>query len=158
MNIQIHITLEDGTIGVRGPYSESNNSQYRSLGGKFSNGKWTLPDNDTTRKTLAELFGERSEEVEVLAPAESCTGKYGTIVQLGGYVLAQRRGRDSRVEMPSGVSLAAGRFRSSGGSVKNPRVSLDDDVIFRVCVRKSFADSMKLQLVTSIPEAEKLTV
>jgi antitoxin component HigA of HigAB toxin-antitoxin module len=141
---QIEIEVTESGVSVTGPYSESNNTVYRSLGGKFAGGHWTLPDNQTTRETLAELFGTKSEIVEVLVPRDATTG--GKIAQIGGYVLASRRGRDYRVEMPDGVSLAAGHFRSSGGSVKNPSVSLDSDVVFRLSCRWSFAESHGLEI------------
>ncbi len=112
--MQVKIEVIEGTVHVVGPYSTENNDVWRSLGGKFTGGRWVLPDNETTRQKIAAMFGTKSEEVEVLVPNERLTD--GEIVQIGGYVLAQRRGRDSRVEMPDGVSLAAGYFPSSRAS------------------------------------------
>lgn len=137
--MQTTITPQDGAITIRGPYSESNNRTWRELGGKFSGGAWQLPDNETTRNKVAELFGTKSEVIEILVPADKATGT--DILQIGGYVLAQRRGRDSRVEMPPGVSLAFGRFPASGGSVKNPRVAADATTLFRLHCRQSFAEA-----------------
>ena len=82
--------------------------------------------------------------MDVLVPYDKITLS-GKIAQIGGYVLASRRGRDARVEMPEGVSLAAGKFRSSGGSVKNPSVSLDSDTVFLLTCRASFADAAGLK-------------
>ena len=144
MKPQTRIEAQDGKINITGPYSEVNNSAWRSLGGKFSGGSWSLPDNDTTRATVAGMFGAKSDTVEVLVPYDKLT-THGKIVQVGGYVLASRRGRDSRVDTPEGVSLAAGKLRSSGGSVKNPSVSLDYDVVFRLTCRKAFAEAAGLE-------------
>jgi hypothetical protein len=144
--MQTTITPLDNKITVSGPYSEENNRVWRELGGKFGNGSWTLPDTGTSRARLAELFGSKSEEVSVLVPYDRIPVK-GATCQIGGYVLASRRGRDYRVQMPDGVSLAAGTFRSSGGSVKNPSVSLDNDAVFRLRCRRSFAEANNLESV-----------
>lgn len=142
--MQVKIEVIEGTVHVVGPYSTENNDVWRSLGGKFTGGRWVMPDNETTRQKIAAMFGTKSEEVEVLVPNERLTD--GEIVQIGGYVLAQRRGRDSRVEMPDGVSLAAGYFPSSGGSMKHPRVGIGEGNVFRLKCRRSFAEANGLEL------------
>ena len=136
--MQTQITVADGAIIIAGPYSPDNNQDYRECGGKFRDGAWRLPDNPSSRGTVAALFGERSDEVEVLVPAALVSD--GPVVQFRGYVLASRGGRDWRVRMPDGVSLEAGGFSGFGGSVKHPRVALSDDVVFRLRCRKAFAD------------------
>jgi len=148
--MQTTITPLDNKITLSGPYSEENNRVWRELGGKFGNGSWMLPDNDTARARIVELFGAKSDEVDALVPYDKIPTK-GSICQIGGYVLAQRRGRDYRVQMPDDVSLATGTFRSSGGSVKNPSVSLDYDVVFRLRCRRSFAEANGLEIATSSP-------
>lgn len=149
-NMQTKIELIDGTVIVQGPFSAINNEIYRSLGGKFSEGAWHLPDNDTTRTKVVDLFGTKSEEIEALVPA-SAVGD-GQIVQVGGYVLASRRGRDWRVQLADGVSLAAGQFSSSGGSMKSPRVNVSSEIVFRLRCRKSFAESRGLVLAQDTAE------
>lgn len=144
IDMQTQITVMDGKIVVSGPYSESNNARYRSLGGKFSGGNWVLPDNDSVRAALAEMYGTKSDPVEVLVPLEKAEGR--DILQIGGYVLAQRRGRDWRVQMPDGVSLASGSFPASGGSMKHPMVNASNDTVFRLVVRSEFAAKMGLDV------------
>lgn len=146
--MQTQIQVQDGKIIITGPYSEDNNRQWRELGGKFAGGNWVLPDNDTTRAKVAERFGAKSDEVDVLVPASKL--RDGQIVQIGGYVLAQRRGRDYRVQMPDDVSLSGGSFSSSGGSVKNPRVSLGSDIVFRLRCRGSFAEANGLEIASAL--------
>ena len=141
------INVNDGKIIITGPYSTDNNKIWKELGGKFAGGNWVIPDNDTARTRIAEMFGAKSEEVDVLVPYEKIPHSYGQIVQIGGYVLAERRGRDYRVQMPDNVSLAAGSFHSSGGSVKNPSVALDSNVVFRLRCRRSFAEANGLEIV-----------
>jgi hypothetical protein len=148
--MQTTINVNDGKIIITGPYSEDNNKVWKELGGKFAGGNWVLPDNDTARARIVELFGAKSDEVDALVPYDKIPTK-GSICQIGGYVLAQRRGRDYRVQMPNDVSLAAGTFRSSGGSVKNPSVALDYDVVFRLRCRRSFAEANSLEIATASP-------
>lgn len=157
--MQTEIKIENGTICIRGPFSADNNIVYRSAGGKFSGGCWLLPDTDTNRAKIVELFGERSDEVDALVPANKCGD--GQQVQIGGYVLAERRERDWIVKMPDGVSLESGEFTSSGGSVKNPRVNVRSGMVFRLRCRQSFAERKGLDLAenkTQIPEAERLAI
>lgn len=152
--MQIKIEVTDGKILVTGPYSPSNNQLWRDLGGKFSNGSWVLPDNDTTREVIANQFGAKSEEVDAFVDYSLSLVSDGPIAQIGGYVLAQRQSRDSHVQMPSGVSLAAGSFPSSGGSVKNPHLAASDDLVFRLRCRRSFAEKCNLK-IAPLPEEYK---
>lgn len=145
--MQTQITINDGRIHIRGPYSDSNNATWRSLGGKFSVGAWEIPDNETTRGKIAKMFGSKSDIITALVPGNKIRS-YGSIEQIGGYVLAQRRSRDSAVQMPNGVSLHAGIFRRWGGSVKNPSVALDSDVVFALQCRRSFAEVNGLEIST----------
>ena len=148
--MQAHIEAVDGKIKITAPYSELNNESWRTLGGKLSSGSWLIPDNDTSRKVIAELFGTKSNDVEVFIPYDMIKID-GSIIQFKGYVLAQRRFRDSKVRMPDGVSLAQGKFTSSGGSVKNPRVNINSEMIFRVSVRESFAKLYNLLITDTTP-------
>lgn len=155
MTTQVTITPDAGQIQIRGPYSTSNNDAWRALGGKYSQGAWHLPDNSTTRETVAQLFGCKSELIEVLVPLARADGSQ--TLQIGGYVLASRRSRDSRAEMPDGVSLAAGSLPRSGGSVKSPRVAADADTVFRLTCRVSFAQANGLQPAAE-PEAPTIEI
>ncbi len=143
--MQTKIEVTGGTVVVTGPFSESNNEQYRALGGKFTGGAWRLPDNDNVRQHIAELFGSASDLVDVEVPLDSSVGKHTR--QIGGYVLASRRGRDYPVRMPDGVSLISGSFPERGGSVKNPRVCADASTVFRLTCRESFAVARGLKVV-----------
>lgn len=135
-----------GMIAVKSVYSERNNSFFRTIEGKWYPHLyvWAFPDSMTARSILADLFGEKSEDVEVLVPYEVIDLRHGPIVQVGGYVLASRRGRDDRVMVPDGVYLEEGKFASSGGSRANPSVGLDSGMVFRLVCRQSFASRYNL--------------
>lgn len=141
---QVTINITSDTIVVVGPYSEKNNDTWRSLGGKFRNGAWHLPDNETARTEIAAMFGKRSEDVQALVPSSIL--KDGKTIQIGGYVLARRRYRDSPVTLENGVTLARGAFSQRGGSVKSPSISLDSDVIFVLTCRQAFAEANNLEI------------
>ena len=55
--MQVKIEVIEGTVHVVGPYSTDNNDVWRSLGGKFTGGRWVLPDNETVRKKIAAIVG-----------------------------------------------------------------------------------------------------
>lgn len=143
MNSQISISIDNNTITVVSPYSAVNNVAFRELGGKFADGAWRLPDNDSSRSRLAELFGSKSDEVDALVSADTL---YGDVHQVGGYVLAERRGRDWAVRLATGVSLASGGFPSSGGSRANPSVSAHSGTVYRLRCRRSFAEAHGLEI------------
>ena len=147
MKTQIEINVTSNGIQVTGPFSAANNTRYRELGGKFQGGSWMLPDNETSRLAVSEMFGSKSELVQVLIPDDIARGgDTGATVQYCGYVLASRRGRDYRVQMPEGVSLAEGSFPSSGGSMKNPSVNAASGTVYRLICRRSFAEQNNLQI------------
>jgi len=56
---------------------------------------------------------------------------------IGGYILASRKGRDSRADIIE--TLVSGKIPSGGGSVKNPSVNASDDCVFELDVRKDWA-------------------
>ncbi len=147
--MQTKIEVYDGKIQIVGPYSDLNNQVYRELGGKFNRETvaWELPDNETSRQKIAELFGTKSPVGEYLVPVshKSVVGKQ--TLQIGGYVLASRKGRDWPVKFADGVSLYSGEIPSSGGSVKNPRVDASFDTVFRLKCRSVFAEAHGLQPV-----------
>src|SRR5262249_34583730 len=53
------------------------------------------------------------------AAAAHAGSGYETVLELGGRVLAQRPGRDDRVQLGEGVVVVAGGFPARGGSAKN---------------------------------------
>ena len=45
--MQVKIEVIEGTVHVVGLYSTENNDVWRRLGGKFTGGRWVMPDNET---------------------------------------------------------------------------------------------------------------
>ena len=149
METQIEINIEDGKITITGPFSGTNNEIYRKIGGKFVEGRWFIPDSQPAREKIAELFGAKSEIVTIAVPADSVVeNKYhGGRIQVGGYVIASRRRKDSEVELPRGVIVAVGSLSHRGGSYNYPEVAASDDVVFHVNVRRAFAEKSGFEIV-----------
>ena len=146
--MQTTINAADGKILILGPFSAKNNEIWRSLGGKFSGGgSWVFPDTEGARLRVVELFGAKSDEVVAIIPlALAAVRENGGCMSIGGYVLATRRGRDYSVQTADGVTLEAGSFPSSGGSVKHPRVAASTDAVFALRCRSSFATAHGLEI------------
>ena len=155
---QISIVRDGQNVTVVSPYSESNNSEFRARGGRYSKESgWTFAASPATDKMLDELFGfdgVTGEAVTAIVPESAIDTRYaGAPWQLDGYVLASRRGRDSRVETPDGVQLFEGRWASSGGSMKSPRVTSSETVTLHVVMPKALAERHSLALVGEVPAA-----
>ena len=145
--MQTTINAADGKILILGPFSAKNNEIWRSLGGKFSGGSWVFPDTEGARLRVVELFGAKSDEVVAIIPLSlEAVLENGGCMSIGGYVLATRRGRDYSVQTADGVTLEAGSFPSSGGSVKHPRVAASTDAVFALRCRASFATAHGLEI------------
>lgn len=139
MRSQVEIKRVDGNrILVIGPYSEPNNTVYRSIGGQFNRsvGGWSLPI--SRLPDVVSMFGDfNSDFVEAEANADKLWD--GPQLQIGGYVLATRRGRDYAARLAPGVELISGSLPPRGGSVKNPCVNCSSDACFALLVPKDFA-------------------
>jgi hypothetical protein len=109
---------------------------------------------------VKDLFGVSAEVVTVLVTRRRYVdGHYvgdfsdGEQADIGGYVLAERRGRDSRANIVE--TLIAGTIPSGGGSAKNPRVNCSDDCVFELQVRRDFADERGLHIVGAPASADE---
>lgn len=145
---QVKIAETDDAIYIDSPFSASNNEKFRSRGGQFDRetGRWKFPKTEATTAMIEELFGAESELVSALVPKD-CIEKIDNQWQTGGYVIANRRDRDTPVKTAQGVQVAKGNWCPSGGSVANPRVTADDDLEIHVVVRKSYADRENLEII-----------
>lgn len=144
MQTQAKITVANDTFEVVSPYSVSNNENFKSVGGKYRDSKWVLPNNPQVEGMLKDMFGLSDTIVEV--HISDLDSGYQTL-KVGGYVICSRRGRDEQVQMMPGTYLVAGTLPRSGGSIKNPSVSQPRDAVFSVIVRKDFAEDSGLLIV-----------
>jgi len=153
MNVQVKLGADK--ITIQSPFSESNNSKFRSCGGKFEHGQWVFSNTPVVQKMIDELWGtsEKIVTIEIskdkLMELEEFSGivTMGSSYEVGGYVLAQRRSRDYAAQLAETVQIWSGTIPSSGGSFKNPAVKASDDAVFRLNVREDFAIRHNLNIV-----------
>jgi len=150
MNIQIKIEETEQSIKLYAPYSPANNKFYKEAGGKWDkdSSAWVFPKTEATQKMLAELFGAPSEIVTAKVEYKDIE-VFENFWQVGGYVIASRRGRDYPAQVATGIQTTAGTFKRSCGSVKNPKVGDSSDGLeFSLVCYRSFAESKKLEIVS----------
>jgi hypothetical protein len=124
---EIRITHRNGSVDVDSPYHPDFVKAARRLNGKFGGGVWTFDGRDTERicEALIEVYGtDGSMPVEVVDIEVVITGNNGGDTSLFalGRQIAQRRGRDTRVQLGDGVVIVEGGFPASAGSAKYPRL------------------------------------
>lgn len=152
MDIQAEIKVNASEVSIHAPYSDLNNARFRSIGGKFKDKAWRFGNTPVVHTLIEELWGASNNLVEVLVDldaSEDLLSYRQGIMQLGGYVLAQRKARDYAATVTDGVLVQAGGFHSSGGSVKYPAVNPLDDTVLSLYVREDFALKHKLTIKQS---------
>lgn len=147
MSVQIvpEQKMADGEIKVKvvSPYSNEFVQIARQMNGVFNRETkaWYFPaeDLDVVRGRVKEIYGvdpledEQEETVSVQFDiGESCGNYYYRSFFAMGRDIAYRPGRDSSVRLGEGVTLVAGKFPSSGGSVKNPNINPEPGTVLRV--------------------------
>lgn len=117
------------------PYHPDLVKECRALNGKWQSGNsaWVFDvrDEDRVRQMVSSVFGtDGSEPVEVVDVHVVITGDNGGDKDLFalGRKIAERRGRDARVQLGDGVTVVDGRFPASAGSAKYPRLVLSNPV------------------------------
>lgn len=124
---------------IYAPYNPYTIDLFHRKGGRWNpdDKSWSFAP-QVAQELFTELFGSSEETVTVQVDYDAAN-EYNNLLHIGGYVLAQRRFRDARVNLGDDVWLLRGHFPGSGGSMKNPRVNASTDVVFQLEVRKDFA-------------------
>jgi hypothetical protein len=158
------VEREGDRIFVSSPYHEGFVRKARQVGGRWDRaGKaWVFEarDEERVRDLLAEAFGARGDEdlsgglVDVSLPAGDRDFERSGALRWDGWnrayfagrLLAERPSRDSEVRLGEGVILARGRLSRSGGSMKNPSLDFDADVVLeaRGVPRSLVPDGVKI--------------
>ena len=154
MKTQLKIEETETTIRIHSEYNDNWVSQARSLQGKWVNSAWQFPieAKENIYASIEKYFGS-GPVVKVRADLYDFSDN--GIIGIGGYSLAQRRGRDRAAELFPGVTLIKGELASYGGSAKHPRVSTAKDTIVTFYVHKTFAEAKNLEI---LEEATKESV
>lgn len=131
----ISITVANGKCCVVSPYNPSFVSQAQKLNGDFLKPNWVFDarDEERVRELCREVYGTDGSHMEVVT-ARVRVDSYGfsQSLYLFGRQLAKRWQRDDRVVLGDGVIVVTGGFSGSGGSVKNPRLDINEGTVLEV--------------------------
>lgn len=137
--IQITNTLND-RIFCATPFHPSFAGAAKKLGGRWvpeSKGwKFDRRDEAAVRALCIRLFGtdgspeSASDVLTIRASADVCESRPDSL-WLAGRQVARVLGRDSGAKLGDGVVVLSGSF-GSGGSVKNPRITVKDGTVFEL--------------------------
>ena len=131
----VQLQCSDGRVMVRAPYHPDWPAAAKRLGGRWDPGSKTwqfdIRDTERVRQQLVRAYGwDGSYPVEVVdlrirldLLCEAKNRKARSAIWMYGRLVAERRSRDSRVQLGGGVVLIAGGFPTTGGSMKYPEVS-----------------------------------
>lgn len=115
---------ENGKILITEEYNPSFIDEAKQLGGKWVGGKWVF--DARIRPQVAALhekyYGTGNTHYNFTIRITEGKSFGGPELRLGGHLLASRKGRDMPVRLGPGVSVIEGKFSSSAGSTKHPRV------------------------------------
>lgn len=130
--------LSSGNIVVKSPYHPQFVEMARLCGGKWNPADctWTFDGRDEQRvkemlTTIYGTFGEQTDFVDIRLEID---GMCSNPLFAAGRKIAERNSRDENVTLGNGVVVISGRFPSSAGSVKNPKLlnSTDGIVVLEV--------------------------
>ena len=133
--------IENGKIKVQSDYNKTYIARAKSIQGRWDAPFWVFPEENINelRELLLDIYGECGDLAGDLADETRVTvdinlDEYGcgSEVTVAGFTAVRRRYRDSDVIFADNVMLVSGGFPSSGGSVRNPRVSPEKGTIIRV--------------------------
>lgn len=127
---------ENGRVYVKCEYSPDFVARAKQIHGKWTGESWAFDESDESivKSVLDQIYGENGDpvdRVDLIVDAGKMP-EDGDSIRIGGYTVCSRRYRDSAVKMGEKAVLLSGEFCSSGGSVKNPRVSANYDTIIRL--------------------------
>jgi hypothetical protein len=149
--IQIQIVVIPIGIAVYGPYNEKNNTEYKSLGGRYDHKgrRWILPNNKDSWRKLDELFGEESPSAIIVILPGILTAYSGQL-QFGGYVIATWNAHKGCVRMAEGVEVIGGEWDEAASAAHfEPRLS-SPDAVLHVVIRRSMAQKHGLVIIEEL--------
>ena len=98
----------------------------KRLNGRFVDGKWRFDhrDEERVRFACAQVWGACEGDADLRLATVRLRVRSSSERELyfAGRKVAERRARDEEVRLGPSCAIVSGRFASSGGSVKNPRI------------------------------------
>lgn len=165
----IKTRIEDKRIFVESEYNVSFVKKVKRIGGKWNGKEWHVDEN--SKELLGEIlltsYGEnpfnplQNKKIKVEFKPMDFEG-YDKTIDVGGFPVVTRRGRDYNVQLLNNASVIKGAFRTSGGSVKNPACNATEDIVMVVDLPEliykelSEKDLNKLKVITTESKKEEL--
>lgn len=140
VNMTVRVTVDGDKARLTSPYHPSLPARARALGGKWDGKQWVFDarDEQRVRELALAVYGTDGSEaaqaqalVTLLVDMEQAAGTANAL-WLAGREIASRPDRDGAVRLGDGVTLVAGRFASSGGSMRYPKLSPMPGTVLRV--------------------------
>lgn len=150
---QAAILVVAAYLGIYGPYSESNRSIYKKLGGHYdgTGGRWLVPDTAANRAVIEGMFGSPGPSVIAELP-DTCLDVDGQRLAHGGYVVATWHTTHKRVNLLPGVELAAGSWDLAASEAKGAPCFSGPGAILNVVLRQDYALRHGLKVVEELGE------
>lgn len=157
----VKIEKEDGIIRVFSDYSKEFVDVAHELNGRWRNGAWCFNESveDVLKEALMNIYGEDG------SPAKMVTVKFHAIdfedeseLIIGGIQIAKRFNRDSKVKFTnSSAFLVNGKFSSSGGSARYPRIDAEAGTVVQCTIPEAMYEKFKdkLELVENNKDKKK---
>lgn len=137
--VNVSVTIDGEKVIVNSPYHPDFPAPAKAIGGKFSSstGTWTFAgrDEQRVRDLCREVYGTDGTPgptVDVHVSLDALPGWDWQSLYFAGRQLVSRRHRDDAVRLGEDVIVIAGGFPSSGGSVKNPRITAEKGTVLEV--------------------------
>jgi len=143
--MSISITTDGQRVYLSSPYNADLSPRAKELGGRWdvASKRWHFDgrDEQKVRDLARSIYGtdgspdEAADVVTVrvhLADYEGSRRDDARRAIFAGRTIAERRYRDSAVQLSAGVVLVAGQLYGSGGSGQYPAIEAADDVIVEI--------------------------
>lgn len=134
-------------IHVYAGYADDIVSTCRKWGGKWEKDHWSVAL--TRLSDVQDMIGKNQNDLVEVEVGKADLSEKSSQYLVGWFVLASRRGRDSRADIYA--DLVQGEIPDSGGSMKYPLVEASDDARFSLWVPRDFAITRKL-IITTDPQ------
>lgn len=146
----VKVEVNEKNISVISEYNQKFVRKARALHGTWQRPAWVFgkEQEEAVRRALMNCYGDdgMSKLVKVHIDLDKCkllSDGYPSLYFADKCLIATRFGRDSDCKLPENVYCVNGDFFSSGGSMKHPRVTWDDNTVVEMQVPKNVYEECK---------------
>jgi hypothetical protein len=132
--VNVRVERSGDRVTVIAPYHPQFPASARQAGGRWdaAGKRWSFDarDEERVREICRSIYGtDGSVEAATVTIRYRVTDSADNPLWYAGRLIVERRGRDEAVRLGDGVVIIEGRFASSGGSMKYPRLEPSDVVL-----------------------------